>query len=75
MKNNDIIEFGLMEIELKNTKIILASLEKALDDRDKQIEKMYSEEDVYTILVQHTIELFKKEPCTLDEWFGKHKKK
>jgi transposase len=75
MKNNDILEFGLMEIELKNTKRILASLEKALEDRDKQIEKMYSEEEVYTILVQHTIELFKKEPCTLDEWFEKHKKK
>ncbi len=36
---------------------------------------MYSEEEVYIILVQHTIELFKKEPCTLDEWFEKHKKK
>jgi hypothetical protein len=75
MRNNDTLEFGLMEIELKNTKRILGSLEKSLEDRDKKIEKMYSEEEVYTILVEHTIELFKKEPCTLDEWFEKNKKK
>jgi hypothetical protein len=75
MKNNDTLEFGLMEIELKNTKRILASLEKALEDRDKQIAEMYSKEEVYKILVEHTIELFKKEPCTLDEWFEKYKKK
>jgi hypothetical protein len=36
---------------------------------------MYSEEEVYDILVEHTIELFKKESKTLNEWFEKFKKK
>jgi hypothetical protein len=33
---------GLMEIELNHTKTLLASCEKALEDRDKQAERMYS---------------------------------
>jgi hypothetical protein len=66
---------GLMEIELRHTKTLLASCEKALEDRDKQAERMYSEEEVYDILVEHTIELFKKESKTLNEWFEKYKKK
>jgi hypothetical protein len=33
---------GLMEIELRHTKTLLASCEKALEDRDKQAERMYS---------------------------------
>jgi len=37
---------GLMEIELRHTKTLLASCEKALEDRDKQAERMYSEEDM-----------------------------
>jgi hypothetical protein len=41
---------GLMEIELRHTKTLLASCEKALEDRDKQAERMYSEEEVLTIL-------------------------
>jgi hypothetical protein len=40
-----------------------------------QAERMYSEEEVYDILVEHTIELFKKESTTLNEWFEKYKKK
>jgi hypothetical protein len=35
---------------------------------------MYSEEEVYDILVEHTIELFKKESKTLNEWFEQFKK-
>ena len=44
----------------------------------KEIEKQqkgYSEEEVYDILVKHTVELFKSEPQTLDEFFEKFKKK
>jgi hypothetical protein len=37
---------GLMEIELKHTKTLLTSCEKVLEDRDKQVERMYSEEDI-----------------------------
>jgi hypothetical protein len=37
---------GLMEIELNHTKTLLASCEKALKDRDKQAERMYSEGDL-----------------------------
>ena len=40
-----------------------------------QQERMYSEEEVYNILVKHTIELFKGQPCTLDEFFEQNKKK
>ena len=40
-----------------------------------QQKRMYSEEEVYNILVQHTIELFKGQPCTLDEFFEQFKKK
>jgi len=36
---------GLMEIELNHTKRLLASCEKALEERDKQIEERHSEED------------------------------
>ena len=41
----------------------------------QQEKNMYSEEEVYNILVQHTIELFKGQPCTLDEFFEQFKKK
>jgi hypothetical protein len=37
---------GLMEIELNHTKTLLASCEKALEDRDKKAERRYSEEDM-----------------------------
>lgn len=37
--------------------------------------KVYSEAEVYDILVKHTLELFGAEPCTLDEFFEKVKKK
>jgi len=37
---------GLMEIELRHTKTLLASCEKALEDRDKQDKNKYSEEEV-----------------------------
>jgi hypothetical protein len=35
-----------MEIELNHTKTLLASCEKALEDRDKKAERRYSEEDM-----------------------------
>jgi hypothetical protein len=37
---------GLMEIELRHTKTLLASCENALEDRDKQDKNKYSEEDL-----------------------------
>jgi len=40
-----------------------------------QAERMYSQEEVYNILVEHTIELFKGQPCMLDEFFEQFKKK
>ena len=41
-----LMEMGLMEIELRHTKTLLASCEKALEDRDKQDKNKYSEEEV-----------------------------
>lgn len=40
-----------------------------------QQERMYSEEEVYYILIHHTVELFKKEPITLEDFWNKFKKK
>jgi hypothetical protein len=73
MKNNDTLRFGLMEIELKNTKRILASLEKALGDRDKQMEKMYSEEEVTHIISEALQSALVT--VDLDQWFKQFKKK
>jgi len=67
--------YGLMEIELRHTKTLLASCEKALEERDKQQKGSYSEEEVYHILCEHTAELFKGSKLTLSEWFEKFKKK
>jgi hypothetical protein len=41
---------GLMEIELNHTKTLLASCEKALENRDKKAERMYSESDMLQAL-------------------------
>lgn len=41
---------SLMEIELNHTKTLLESCEKALEDRDKKAEKMYSEEEMLQAL-------------------------
>jgi hypothetical protein len=43
-------KMGLMEIELNHTKTLLASCEKALEERDLQAKQMYSEEDIYSLL-------------------------
>jgi len=73
---------GLMEIELRHTKTLLASCEKALEDRDKQAERGYSEEEVKSAFKigfnigygSPVSELdLKQQHC--DRWFEKHKKK
>ena len=40
-----------------------------------QQERMYSEEEVYNILIHHTVELFKREPITLEDFWNKFKNK
>jgi len=40
-----------------------------------QAERMYSEEEVYHILVEHTAFLFAGGKSTLSEWFEQFKKK
>jgi hypothetical protein len=73
---------GLMEIELRHTKTLLASCEKALEDRDKQADRGYSEEEVKSAFKigfnigygSPVSELdLKQQHC--DRWFEKHKKK
>jgi hypothetical protein len=54
---------GLMEIELRHTKTLLASCEKALEDRDNQAERMYSGEEL-----RKAIKLARL--CTLDNVTG-----
>ena len=48
---------SLMEIELNHTKTLLESCEKALEDRDKKAQRMYSEDDVDE-LVNNLIDKF-----------------
>ena len=68
---------GLMEIELRHTKTFLASCEKALEDRDKQAERMYSEEEVLDMLKFFTKNTRGDKPWVDadDEWFEQFKKK
>jgi hypothetical protein len=67
---------GLMEIELRHTKTLLASCEKALEDRDKQAERMYSEEEVLIILDKFLTSMIKGEKTgLLEEWFEQFKKR
>jgi hypothetical protein len=69
---------GLMEIELNHTKTLLASCEKALENRDNQAERMYSEEDIINAL--HSVELkdnrnYSKIYVGMKEWLEQFKKK
>jgi hypothetical protein len=47
-------EIGLLQIELNHTKTLLQSCEKALEERDNQDERRYSDEEVYYLLVEWT---------------------
>jgi hypothetical protein len=66
---------GLMEIELRHTKTLLASCEKALEDRDKQDKNKYSEEDVKQAFLDG---MFYSSGDTVDnaikEWFEQFSK-
>jgi len=69
---------GLMEIELRHTKTLLASCEKALEDRDKQAERMYGEEEVYQLLYDLSGQVLNNKvsnPKLLEKWFEQFKKK
>ncbi len=72
---------GLMEIELNHTKRLLASCEKALEERDKQIEESHSEEDLREAFRQGQENIDYSEMYGLDsklteqEWFEQFKKK
>ncbi len=46
-------------------------IEKLMDEK----KRIYSEEEVYFILCEHTAELFKGSKLTLTKWFEKFKKK
>jgi hypothetical protein len=67
---------GLMEIELNHTKTLLASCEKALEERDLQAERMYSEEEVIELIKKA---VYQKQNAwkvgELDKWFEQFKKK
>jgi len=67
---------GLMEIELRHTKTLLASCEKALEDRDKQDKNKYSEE-IIDILdnVRYWETCPNKYKVIIQEWFEQFIKK
>jgi hypothetical protein len=74
-------KIGLMEIELNHTKTLLASCEKALEDRDKKAERMYSEDKVIILLNKFGGKVYDDytrnqtmEDFT-EEWFEQYKKK
>jgi hypothetical protein len=85
MKNKETIEeaslrIGLMEIELNHIKTLLASCEKALENRDNQAKRMYSEEEVRNIIFKFSSDFDTKRniEITLEEqkqWFEQFKKK
>ncbi len=68
-----------MEIELRHTKTLLASCEKALEERDKQQERMYSEKEVLNLLYERESELNTHNSIfnyqDAKEWFEQFKKK
>jgi hypothetical protein len=65
-------DYGLLKIELSHTKTLLASCEKALEERDKQQNIMYSEEEVLQLLLRlKQTESYEN----LYDWFDQHKKK
>jgi hypothetical protein len=72
---------GLMEIELRHTKTLLTSCEKALEDRDKQAERMYSEEDLRQAFRDGQSNMHYSDNFGLDsslteqQWFKQFKKK
>jgi hypothetical protein len=71
-------EIGLLQIELNHTKTLLQSCEKALEERDNQDERMYSDEEVMNAL--HSVELKYNKDFTkiyegMKEWFKQFKKK
>jgi hypothetical protein len=71
------LRIGLMEIELNHTKTLLASCEKALENRDNQAKRMYSEEDLKLILQLFVKDTRGNSPWVDadDEWFEQFKKK
>ena len=76
----DRLDVGLLQIELNHTKTLLASCEKALEDRDNQTKKMYSEEETYRILHSLMMEiqlngLLIDDDTDLKNWFEQFKKK
>jgi hypothetical protein len=84
MKNKETLEeaslrIGLMEIELNHIKTLLASCEKALENRDNQAKRMYSEEEVRNIIFKFSSDFDTKRniEITLEEqkqWFEQFKK-
>jgi hypothetical protein len=71
-------EIGLLQIELNHTKTLLQSCEKALEERDNQAKRMYSEEEVYNLLYNLACEVvqdYDHTPKKLDKWFEQFKKK
>jgi hypothetical protein len=69
------LRIGLMEIELNHTKTLLASCEKALENRDNQAKRMYSEEEVKQIIEATLIEYSDYVLADIPEWLEQFKKK
>lgn len=71
---------SLMEIELNHTKTLLESCEKALEDRDKKAERMYSDYDILKAFRQGQLnmeysDIFGFESTLSEEvWFERFKK-
>jgi hypothetical protein len=60
---------------IKNTSEFLSVKNGFMAGAKWQAERMYSEEDVYHILCEHTAFLFAGGKSTLSEWFEQYKKK
>ena len=70
------IAIKLEEIEREeNQAVLLYSCERALEERNEQIKRMYNEEEVLNILYKHTEDLLAGKKITLEQWFEQYKKK
>jgi hypothetical protein len=75
MKKETLEEAAEMYIQSKNPQWTPYHKQSFKEGAKWQSERMYSEEEVYHILVEHTAFLFAGGKSTLSDWFEQFKKK
>ena len=73
--NSERIKEIQAETAYPQSRSVHQALLKVWNECEQKQDKRFSEEEVYDILIHHTVELFKKEPITLEDFWNKFKKK